>query len=106
MWQTDTVTLQTPTEVNTYGSIATTWADGTAVTCDVQDINREYVFKNYGFEEYTEYKQVFDHTNAAWIKGRQCKYDSEQWLIRLVNANMDKMGASNHTYVILSKVIE
>jgi hypothetical protein len=105
MWQTDTVTLQTSTTVNYNGAITLTWSDSTAVTCDVQDINREYVYKNYGLTDATEYKQVFDHTNASWVKGNQCKYDSEQWMIKLVNSNMEKMTGSNHTFVILAKVI-
>lgn len=105
MWQTDTVYLQTKTEVNTYGSIAITWTKGTAVTCDVQDINKEYAYKTYGLTDATEYKQVFDHTHASWVKGDQVEYDGEQWMVRLVNSQMAKMGGSNHTYVILSKVV-
>lgn len=105
MWQTDTVTLQTGTETNINGSISIAWADSTAVTCDVQEITKEYAYKNYGFEESTEYVQVFDYTHAAWVKPNQCKYESEQWLIRKVDGNMQKMGASNHTFVVLSKVV-
>ena len=105
MWQVDTVTLQTGVETNTNGSISTAWTDGDDVLCDVQEINKEYAYKRYGFEESTEYRQVFDHTNATWVKGEQVKYDSEQWLIRKVDANMAKMGASNHTFIIISKVI-
>lgn len=105
MWQTDTVTLQTPTNTNTYGSISQTWTNGASVACDVQDISREYVYKNFGFEEYTDYKQIFDHTQALWVKGNQCTYDGLQWLIRHVDDSEDKIGASNHTYVVISKVI-
>lgn len=105
MWQNDTVTLLTPTETNVMGSISISWANGDSVTCDVQDINREYVYKNYGFEEYTEYKQIFDHTRASWVNGRQVSYDGARWLVRLVNDFSD-MGSSNHKYVIISKVIE
>lgn len=105
MWQTDTVILQTKIDVNTYGSISQTWTDDVSVQCDVQDINKEYVFKNYGLSDDTEYKQIFDHTGANWIKGNQCSYNGEQWLIRLVNDSMTKIGASNHTYVIISKVV-
>ena len=105
MWQTDTVTLQTFAETNYNGSIKRTWSDSTAVTCDVQDINKEYVYKNYGLTDSTEYKQVFDYTNASWTKGYQVKYKGEQWMVKLVNGNMQKMGQSNHTFVILGKVV-
>ena len=106
MWQTDTVTLQTKTEVNTQGAISETWSDSENVTCDVQDINKELAYKNWGFADETEYKQVFDHTlNANWTKGYQCKFNGEQWYIRLVNRQMAKMCASNHVMVILSKVV-
>ena len=105
MFQTDTVYLQTLTEVNTYGSISQAWTNSTAVTCDVQDVNREYVYKNFGLTDATEYKQVFDHTNASWVKGNQVSYLSEQYIVRLVNKNMEKMGKSNHTFVILSRVV-
>ena len=106
MWQIDTVTLQTPTRTNTNGSISTTWVTGTEVLCDVQSISRDYVYKNYGYEEYTEYMKVFDLTNASWVKGNQVLYETEQWLVRNVKATNDKIGLSNHTYVIMSKVIE
>jgi len=105
MWQDDIVYLQTSTEVDTYGSIAITWTKGTAVTCDVQDINKEYVYKNYGLTESTEYKQIFDHTQASWVLGEQVSYLDKQWLVRLANKNMGKIGNSNHIYVIISKVI-
>lgn len=105
MWQSDTVTLQTYTETNYNGSIKRTWSDGASVTCDVQDINKEYVYKNYGLTDATEFKQVFDHSNASWVKGEQVKYGDEQWMVKLVNSNMEKIGLSNHTFVILGKVI-
>ena len=106
MWQTDTVTLQTVTIVNNYGDITETWSDASTVLCDVQDINKELVMRNWGFTDNTEYKQVFDHTlNSGWKVGNQVKYDSEQWRIMLVNRQMAKMGATNHVFVILSKVV-
>ena len=105
MWQTDTVYLQTPTDVNTKGSIKRTWTVSDTILCDVQDINKEYVYKEYGFTDATEYKQVFDHNQSAWVKGHQVKFEDEQWIVRLVNKNMTKIGKSNHVYVILSKVI-
>jgi len=105
MWQIDTVTLQTGTPVNVNGSISISWAPGAAVLCDVQSVSRDYVFKNYGFEEYTEYMQVFDLTHAAWVKGDQVLYNSEQWLVRVVKDTNAKIGLSNNTYVIISKVV-
>lgn len=105
MWQNDTVYLQTSVDVNVYGSISRTWTKSTAVTCDVQNISKEYAFKEYGFTEATEYKQVFDHTLASWVKGDQVSLLDEQWLVRNVIDGLDKMGASNHTLVILSKVV-
>ena len=105
MFQTDKVYLQESVDTNTYGSISQIWNVTDTVMCDVQDINKELIYKNYGFTDASEYKQVFDLTNSAWICGDQVKYNYEQWLISLVNSNMDKMGASNHTYVILSKVV-
>jgi len=106
MWQTDTVLIQTKTVTPNYGGGIVSWgAPTTSITCDVQDINKEIVFKNYGFTENVEYKQVFDHTlSSLWVKGNQVSCDSEQWIIRLVNGQMAKIGASNHVFVILSKV--
>lgn len=106
MWQTDMVTLQNKTETNVLGSIKQTWAPSDTVTCDVQDINKELVYKEYGLSDDVEYKQVFDHTQANWTLGYQVLYNGEQWLVRKVDRNMGKMGASNHVFVILSKVIE
>ena len=105
MWQTDTVTLQTKTSVNNLGSITNTWIDGNNVLCDVQDISKEVVFKEYGISDEGLYKQVFDHTNANWTQGLQVKYRDEQYWVKLVNKNMAKMSASNHTFVLLLKVI-
>ncbi|MHA1302991.1 MAG: hypothetical protein ACTSPI_04740 [Candidatus Heimdallarchaeaceae archaeon] len=106
MWQTDIVILQTKTEVNVLGSINATWTDSTEILCDVQDINKEFVFKTYGITENGEFKQVFDHTqNTNWIKGNQVKYDGVQWWIKLVNDSMWKLGASNHIFILLMKVI-
>lgn len=106
MWQTDTITIQTKTEVNVLGSIKVTWTDSENVLVDVQEINKEFVFKEYGITDSGEFKQVFDHTNNVnWLKGNQVKFDSEQWWVKLVNSNMDKIGLSNHIFVILMKVI-
>lgn len=106
MWQTDSVTFQTKSEVNTYGSITQTWTDtATVVKCDVQDINQDIAHKQYGLSPDTNHKQVFDHTNAAWVLGSQVKYGGLQWWVVHIDAKMDKMGLSNHTYVILEKVI-
>ena len=105
MWQTDTITLQTYTETNYLGSITRTWTDGNDILCDVQDISKELVYKNYGFTEIGNYKQIFDHNNSSWILGNQVKYDSKEYLIVMVNSNMAKMGASNHTFVIMKEVI-
>jgi len=106
MWQTDTVTLQTKTEVNVLGSIQVTWNDSEVVDCDVQDISREVVFKEYGISDEGFYKQVFDLTNNTnWIQGNQIKYDGKQYWVKLVNGNMAKIGASNHTFILLLKVI-
>lgn len=105
MFQTDEVILQSSTDVNTYGSVSQTWVNGLTITCDVQDINKEYAYKNYGLTESTEYKQIFDLTNADWVKGNQVEYQSEQWIIRVVNKQMSKINLSNHTYVVISKVV-
>lgn len=106
MFQTDTVTLQTKSEVNTLGSIAVTWSDSTTVKVDVQDINKELVFKTYGFSEFGEYKQVFDHNlTTNWVKGNQVKFNNEQWWVKLVNKQMGKLTASNHIFIILQKVV-
>jgi len=106
MFQDDIVTIQTKTEVNMLGSIKVTWTDNSTVLCDVQDINKEFVFKEYGISEDGEYKQVFDHTQSTdWTKGNQVKYNGQQWWVRLVNGNMGKIGASNHVCIILGKVI-
>lgn len=104
-WQTDTVYLQTYTDVNTYGSIKRTWTKGEAVLCDVQDISKEYVVKEYGYTDATEYKSVFDLTMASWIKGLQVEFEGSQWLIRNVKGGLDKMSTSNHVNIILSKVV-
>jgi len=106
MWQTDTVTIQTGSEVNYLGSIKVIWADSSIVTCDVQEIHKEKVFKEYGFTDVGDYKQVFDYNLATnWVEGNQVKYNNQQYWVKLVNGNMGKMGLSNHVYVILSRVI-
>ena len=105
MWQTDTVYLQTSTEVNTYGAITQTWTKAGSVSCDVQEIDRDYVYKAYGLTDENEFVQVFDHTNASWTLGSQVEYNSDQWIVRKVIKNLTKIGSSNHTYVILSRVV-
>jgi hypothetical protein len=105
MFQTDTIHLQTKSSVNTNGSIKNTWTQSTAISCDVQDINKEYVYKTYGLTDEGEYKQVFDYNGSAWVKGDQVKYNNQQWLIALVNSNMSKINLSNHTFIIIRKVI-
>lgn len=105
MWQTDIVYLQTATDVNYNGSIKQTWTKSVAVTCDVQDISKEYVFKEYGFTDATEYRQIFDHSLASWVKGEQVSFEDEQWLVKVVKGNLDKMGKTNHKYVVIGKVV-
>ena len=106
MWQNDTVTFQTKTEVNTAGSIKQTWVPGSSVLCDVQDINKEKVHKAYGLTDANQFKQVFDHTmDSKWTEGEQVLHNSFQWLIRLIDGTEGKMGLSNHTYIIMSKVV-
>jgi hypothetical protein len=106
MWQTDTVTFQTEVEVNAYGSIASTWTDTVnTVKCDVQDLNKELAHKTYGLSSNTEFKQVYDLTQSSyWTLGSQVKYNSTQWLVKLIQANMGKMNKSNHKLIILEKV--
>ncbi len=105
MWQTDTVNIQTFTEVNDRGSIKRTWNDDLDVLCDVQDITKEIVLRDYGFNQDNEFKQVFDQTNATWTEGQQVKFLSDQYWIRKVDGNMEKIGGSNHTFVILGKLV-
>lgn len=106
MFQTDTITFQTSTEVNTNGSIKLTWsADGT-VLCDVQYISKEKVNKDYGFTDANEWIQVFDLTlSSKWDEGKQVLYDGNSYLVRKVIPNQAKISASNHIYVVLSRVI-
>ena len=71
----------------------------------MQDINKELVFKKYGFTDNVLYKQVFDNSlSELWIEGNEVLFDSESYVIRLVNGQMAKMGSSNHKYVIMSRV--
>jgi len=105
MWQTDTVKLLVKQTATGYAGDIITWTatGGTDVTCDVQDINKETVYKSYGIDG-NEFKQVFDLTNANWLIGTQVKYGSLNFYVKLVNKNMNKMGLSNHTFIILEKV--
>lgn len=106
MWQTDDVTIQEATIVNSEGVISISWADTVnVITCDVQEINKELVYKKYGYTDADEWLQVFDLTQSElWIKGNQVKFDSRLWKIRKVIHN-DKIGKSNHNYILLSEVI-
>ena len=107
MWQTDTVTFQTVVNTNNYGGITQVWSDtANTILCDVQDINKELVWKNWGFTNETQFKQVYDHTlSALWVEGEQVKFDNDQWWVKMVNRQMAKIGTSNHVFVILSKVV-
>jgi hypothetical protein len=105
MWQTDTVYLQTKVDTNVYGSISTVWTQSTAVLCDVQDISKEYAYKNYGLTNANNFKQIFDYNMATWVVGNQVKYNEKQWIVRLVNNSLGKIGATNHTFVIMSEVV-
>jgi hypothetical protein len=103
MWQTDTVIFQVEAKTNVYGSIVITYTDGISVTCDVQDINKEFAFERFGISTSTELKQVFDHTLANWKVGSQVKFNALNWWVKLVE-KQTKIGASNHIYVILERV--
>ena len=106
MFQNDTVTLQKSTEVNNDGAISVTWATDGTVLCDVQYISKEKVHKQYGLTDANEWLQVFDLTlSDKWVEGNQVLYNSKQWLIRKVIPNQAKISASNHVYIILSRVI-
>jgi hypothetical protein len=104
MWQTDSVVFLTRTETNTLGSISIAWTNGVTVKCDVQPMSREQARKSYGLEANSDLKQVFDHTNAAWVLGDQVTYDSVNWWVRLVD-KFNKCNKSNHTFVILERVV-
>jgi len=106
MLQTDTITFQTKTEVNSEGAIVVTWADSAnTVKCNVQDISKEMVLKKYGFTDANEFLQVFDDSNdTSWTLGYQVKFESNQYLIKKV-IDFTKLGISNHTYIILNRVI-
>lgn len=106
MWQTDTVKLLVKVSTAGYAGTIITWTEtgSTNVTCDVQDINKEIVYKSYGIDG-NEFKQVFDLTHANWVIGTQVKYGSNNYYVKLVNNRMNKIGLSNHTFVILEKVV-
>lgn len=107
MWQTDPVTLQTKgTVAKVRGATKVTWVDSTVINCDVQHIDRDFVFKKYGLNDAAEYRQIYDLTlNSGWVKGNQVKIDGESWWVRVVSGNRAKMGASNHVFIIVSRVI-
>ena len=106
MWQTDVVAIQTGVKSNNKGDKTVIWTNDHNVICDVQDINKEFVLREFGIAGDTEYKQVFDLSlDPGWVKGNQVSFESSQWWVRLVDGNQDKIGASNHIYVILAKVV-
>lgn len=106
MWQTDTVTIQISTPTKVRGATKTVWADDEDVLCDVQDMNKEFAFKNYGVTSEGEIKRVFDQTlNTKWKKHNQVKFEGKQYWIKYVNGNKAKMGASNHVFILLAEVI-
>lgn len=106
MWLTDLITFQSVVVTNNYGSISDTWSDTTdTVLCDVQDISKEQLTKDYGITDVGEYKQVFDQTNDPnWETGTRVSFDSVSYQVVLIN-NYDKIGTSNHTFVILKRVV-
>lgn len=106
MLQTDTITFKSKTEVNTNGAITITWADtSNTVKCNVQDISKEIVLKKYGYTDATEYLQVFDdNNNKNWKETHQVKFNLNNYLVKKV-INFSKLGVSNHTYIILQRVI-
>jgi len=106
MLQTDTVTFQTKTETNINGAITIAWADSANTTkCNVQDISKETVLKRYGYTDATEYLQVFDDSNDTnWKETYQVKFNLKNYLVKKVT-DFSKLGVSNHTYVILQRVI-
>ena len=106
MLQTDTVTFQTKTETNINGAITIAWTDSANTTkCNVQDISNEIVFKKYGFTAATDFLQAFNDSNDThWSNGSQIKFGTIEYLVKKVIKH-DKLGASNHTYVILQRVI-
>lgn len=106
MWQTDTITIQTGTLTSGLAGEEYTWADDYTVACDVQDISREKVLKDYGFSYPGKYYQVFDLTlDSGWAENNQVKYGGKQYWVRKVDNSADKIGASNHIYIILNEVV-
>ena len=104
MWDTDIVFLQTKTEVNTLGSIKETWTNDTSVLCDVQPINKEKAYKEWGLTDSNVFKKIFCIAGTGFLEGEQISIGGEQFLVR-VAPNFDKIGSSNHIEVIASKVI-
>jgi len=105
MWNTDTVYLQTKTVVDTLGSIKETWSNDSSVLCDVQPINKEKVYKEWGITDSNVFKKIFAPAGSGFVEAEQISIDGEQFLVRLI-ANQNKIGASNHMMVIASKVIK
>lgn len=105
MWDTDTVKKLVKVSTTGYAGNVITWtqAGSTDVLCDVQDVNKEFVLKQYGIAG-NQFKQVFDLNNTAWTVGNQVLYGGLNYWVKLVNANMAKMALSNHTFIILERV--
>jgi len=104
MWNTDTVFIQSKTEVDTLGSIKETWSNATAILCDVQPINKEKAYKEWGLTDSNVFLKIFAPAGSAFVEGNQISFNGEQFLIRLI-ADYDKINASNHMKIIASKVI-
>ena len=105
IFNTDTVTLQTVSITSVAGALKKVWTPSTNVKCDVQDLDKDKAQKVYGLQQNTDYLQVFDGSNAAWVLGNQVLYSGSQYIVRRVQSNMQKLALSNLTFIILEKVI-
>ncbi len=105
-WNTDLITFQDKTIEKFQGTSRVTWTpNGNMTHCDAQPINKELVFKNYGFTDAGEYRQIFDRSmSSGWVVGDQVIFGTEQWLVRKVD-KWDRMSKSNHIFIIISKVV-
>ena len=104
MWLNDTVYLQTKVETNYLGSISVAWTQSTLIKCDVQPMNKEKAYIQYGLTDSNSYKKVYAMQGTNFQEGYQVKHNNKQWLVRLVEEWND-IGKSNHTMAILSEVI-
>ena len=107
MWFTDTITLQTKAEVNTYGSIKQTWADSTTVLCDVQPMTGVGAMKSrelWGLTDANILYNVYAPAGSGFTEGFQVKYNSGQYLVMAVS-NYNKIGGSNNMKAVISKVV-